>query len=97
VKVGVWCAVSARRVVGHVISKEAINYERYVQVVLGQFCPELTAEGRLYDWFQQDSAIAPTARMPIQALSDERELSAAVFVQHVPSILIVVISSSGVG
>jgi hypothetical protein len=38
--------------------KETINCERYVQVILGQFFPELTEEERLYGWFQQDSATA---------------------------------------
>jgi hypothetical protein len=68
-KVGLWCAVSARRIVVPVFYQK-INCERYVQVILGQFFPELTEEERLYDWFQQDSAAAHTARMSIQALSD---------------------------
>jgi hypothetical protein len=48
VKVGVWCSVSARRIVGPVIFKETINYERSVQVILGQLFPELTEDDRLY-------------------------------------------------
>jgi hypothetical protein len=28
--------------------------QRYVQIILGQFFPELTEEERLNDWFQQD-------------------------------------------
>jgi hypothetical protein len=67
VEVGVIRASSARRTVGPVISTETINYERYVQVVLGQFFPELTEEERLYGWFQQDSATADTARISIYA------------------------------
>jgi hypothetical protein len=62
VKVGVWCAVSARRIVGPGLFNETINYERYVQVILGQSFPELTEEERLCGWFQQDSATAHTAR-----------------------------------
>jgi hypothetical protein len=58
VKVGVWCATSARRIIGPVLFKETINCERYVQVILGQFFPELTEEHRLYVCFQQDSATA---------------------------------------
>jgi hypothetical protein len=49
---------------------ETINCERYVPVIPGQFCPELTEEEGLYDLFQQDSATAHTARMSMQALSD---------------------------
>jgi hypothetical protein len=32
VKVGVWCAVSARRIVVPVFLKETINYEKYLRV-----------------------------------------------------------------
>jgi hypothetical protein len=93
VKVGVWCAVSARRIVGPVMFfNETINCERYVQVILGQLFSELTDEERLYGWFQQDSATAHTARtcMSMQALSDVlgAELSVVVFGQHVHSMLI---------
>jgi hypothetical protein len=35
VKVGVWSAVSARRIVGSVFFNETVNWERYVQVILG--------------------------------------------------------------
>jgi hypothetical protein len=70
VKVGVWCAVSARRIVGPEFFKETINCERYVEVILGQFFSELTEGERLYGWYQQDSASAHSARMSMQALSD---------------------------
>jgi hypothetical protein len=51
VKVGVWCCVSARIVVP-VFFNRTVNYERYVQAILGQFCPQLTEEERLCGWFQ---------------------------------------------
>jgi hypothetical protein len=72
VKVGVWCSVrvSARSIVGPVFFNEIINWRRYVQVILGQFFPELTEEESLYGWFHQDSATAHTARMSMQAFSD---------------------------
>jgi hypothetical protein len=44
VKVGVWCGLSARSIVIPVFFKEIINCEIYVQVILGQFFPELTEE-----------------------------------------------------
>jgi hypothetical protein len=69
VKVVVWCPVSARRIAGLVFFNGTIICERYVQVILGQFFPELTEEERLYGWFQQDSATAHTARMSMLALS----------------------------
>jgi hypothetical protein len=49
---------------------ETINCERYVQVILGQFFPEVTEEKGLYGWFQQDSTTAHTAPMSMQALFD---------------------------
>jgi hypothetical protein len=70
VKFGVSCALSATRIVGPVYFNETINCEIYVQVILGQFFPELTEEDRLYGWFQQDSATAHTARTSMQALSN---------------------------
>jgi hypothetical protein len=47
VKVGIWCAVSARRIAGPVFFNERINCEGYVQVILRQFFSELTEEERL--------------------------------------------------
>jgi hypothetical protein len=44
VKVDVWCAVNARRVVGPVFFNETINCKKYVQVILGQFFPQLTED-----------------------------------------------------
>jgi hypothetical protein len=64
-----WCAVYAR-IVGPVFFNETINRERYVQVILTQFFPEITQEERLYGWFRQDSATARTARMSMHALSN---------------------------
>jgi hypothetical protein len=53
-----------------VFFNEAINCERYVQVILGKFFPELAEKERLCGWFQQDSATAHTAFMSMQVLSD---------------------------
>jgi hypothetical protein len=51
-----------------VFYNETIKCERHVQVILGQFFPELPEEERPYGWFQQDSATAHTISM--QALYD---------------------------
>jgi inhibitor of nuclear factor kappa-B kinase subunit alpha len=87
VKVGVWCALSARRIVGSVFFNETINCERYVQGILGQFFSELTEEERLYGWFQQDSATDHTTRMAMKALSDvfrDRIISSDIWPAHSP-------------
>jgi hypothetical protein len=70
VKVGVSCAVIARRIIGPVLFNETNNCETYVQVIVRQFFPEEREEERLYGWFQQDSATAKTAYMSMQALSN---------------------------
>jgi hypothetical protein len=93
VKVGVWHAVSARRIVGPVLLNETINCKRYLQVTLGQFfpqlkeveSPQLTEVERLYGWFRQDSATAHTARMSMQALSIvfmDRSISSGIWPAH---------------
>jgi hypothetical protein len=54
VKVGVWCAVIARRIVGPVFFNETNFCDKYVQAILGQLFPQLTERERLFGWFQQD-------------------------------------------
>jgi hypothetical protein len=72
-----------------VFFNETINYERYVQVILGQFFSELTEEERLYGWFQQDSATARSADMSIQALSnvfEDRIISSHIWPERSPDL-----------
>jgi hypothetical protein len=60
-----------------------------VQVILGQLFPELTEEGRLYGWFQQDSATVYYARISMQALSDifrDRNISTDIWHSHSPDL-----------
>jgi hypothetical protein len=97
VKVGVSCALNARRIVESVFFNKTINCERYVWVILGQLFLELTDGERLYRWFQQDSATAHTACMFMQALSDvfrDRIISSDIWVAS-SLILILAIFSSG--
>jgi hypothetical protein len=93
VKVGVWCAVSAGRIVGSVFFNETINCERCGQVILRQFLPVLTEEERHYGWFQQDQLLPTLNVYPCRLcpMSSGTELSAMVFGQHVHPILILVI------
>jgi hypothetical protein len=97
VKVGVWCAVGARRIFGPVIFKETINCERYVQIILRQFFPELIKE-RLCGCFSKTQQL-PTLHVCLCRLfpmSSGTEIAAVVFDQYVHPILIHVSFSSRV-
>jgi hypothetical protein len=90
VKVGVWCAVSARRVLGSLFCNETVNCKKYVWIILGQFFPELTEE-EPYGFFQQDLATAHTARTRIfmQALSyvfEDRIISSGIWPARSPDL-----------
>jgi hypothetical protein len=82
VEVGVWCAVSARRIVGPMfLMKQLIAKD-----MCRSFFPE---EEKLYDWFQQDSATAHAAHMSLQALSNvfgDRIISSFIWLARSPDI-----------
>jgi hypothetical protein len=90
VKVSVWCALSAGRILGPLFFNKTINCERYVQVILGQFFPDVAEEERFCGWFQQDSATAYTARtISMQALSDvfgDRIISSVIWPARLPDL-----------
>jgi hypothetical protein len=60
-KVGVWCAVSLRRINGPLFFHETVNSDHYVNDILNLFFNQLTAEERQYGYFQHDNATAHTA------------------------------------
>jgi hypothetical protein len=63
VKVGAWCAVSARRTIGAVFLTERLNAkDKYRSFLSSSF--QIYQKKKDYDWFQQDSATAHTARSP---------------------------------
>jgi hypothetical protein len=83
-KLGVWHAVRARRIAQSAFFNGTINCEKYVQVTLVQFFPELTEEESFYGWFQQVSATAHIACLSMQALIPiGTEISALVFGRHI--------------
>jgi hypothetical protein len=61
VKIGVWCAISAHRIIGPVFFQETINSERYVRLILTPFFRELTEEEKTDGYFVQDNATTHTA------------------------------------
>jgi hypothetical protein len=60
-KVGVWCAVSPRRIIGPLFFHETVNSDRYVNDILNSFFSQLTVEERQHGCFQQDDATAHKA------------------------------------
>jgi hypothetical protein len=60
-KVGVWCAVSGRRIIGPLFVYDTVNSERYVNNVLEPFFQTLTEEEKRYAYFQQDNAAVHTS------------------------------------
>ena len=58
-KIGVWCAISRRRIIGPLFFETSINAEAY-QELIQQFIALLQVDERNC-WFQQDSATAHTA------------------------------------
>jgi hypothetical protein len=92
IKVGVWCAVSAWRVIGPIFFEDAVNSDRYVSDILEPFFQELTEKDTRYGYFQQDSATAHTARNSMQRLwdvfDDEQIISQGLWPPHSPDLSI---------
>jgi hypothetical protein len=80
VKVEAWHAARAKRIARPAFFNKTIILKRYVQVILGQFFPELT---------EDDSATAHIAHMSRQALSDifrDRNISTGIWPEHSPDL-----------
>jgi inhibitor of nuclear factor kappa-B kinase subunit alpha len=68
-KIGVWCAISAARIVGPIFFEETINSERYVSDILQPFFESITEEEKTYGYFMQDGATAHIATYSIHVLN----------------------------
>jgi hypothetical protein len=89
VKVGVWCAVSARRIFGPMFFKETINCERYVQVILGQALPELTEDENTMAGFSKTQLLPALYVYLSRALSDvfgDRIISSGIWPARSPDL-----------
>jgi hypothetical protein len=51
-KIGVWCAISARRIIGPIFYDDTFNAARYVNNIISPFYTELTEGERQYGIFQ---------------------------------------------
>ena len=69
-KVGVWCALSRRRIIGPIFFENTITSERYIHNILEPFFDQLTEQEKQQGWFQQDDATAHTARVSMAAVGE---------------------------
>ena len=60
-KVGVWVAISRRRIVGLIFLMNTINSARYCSDILHAFIGQMTSNEINCSWFQQDGATAHTS------------------------------------
>lgn len=78
VKIGVWLAVSRRRIVGPIFFEETLNAENYRNIMLEPFLNQLHDDELQTGYFQQDSARPHIARVNLNYLQeffDERLIS----------------------
>jgi hypothetical protein len=89
IKIGVWCAVSARRIIGPIFYHEIVNSDWYVRNILKPCFEQLTDDGRQCGYFQQDNATAHTARNSVSALQevfDDRIISTRLWPPRSPDL-----------
>jgi hypothetical protein len=68
--VGVWCALSKRRIIGSIFFMGTVNSDRCVGQIMQLFFTRLTNKGKVYGQFQQDSTTAHTATHSMHALRE---------------------------
>ena len=67
---GVWCGISALRIIGPIFFYETLNSERYVNNILRPFFNMLRGPEKEYCYFQQDGATAHTSRNSMQEIEN---------------------------
>lgn len=69
IKVGIWVAMSRRRIIGPIFFYDTVNGVRYRQI-LETFIEQLHDDELQYGFFQQDNAPAHTAKETLQYLEE---------------------------
>ena len=86
-KIGVWMAVSRRRIIGPIFFNFTVNAERYRNIFLTEFVQQLDDDELQYGYFQQDGATAHTTRENLAFLReyfDDRLISLHTEVEFPP-------------
>jgi hypothetical protein len=65
-KIGCWCAISRKRIVGYIFFSETVTAEKYREIIM-QFISLLKEEER-FCWLQQDGATSHTANSTMEML-----------------------------
>ncbi len=68
IKVGVWCVISQRRVIGPIFFDKSLDSDAYTGII--QNFIALLEENERYAWFQQDGATAHTAKKTTDVLTE---------------------------
>lgn len=90
-KIGVWCAVSAYRIIGPIFFDSTINSQRYRDGILTPFFEQLTDIKCQSGIFQQDSATAHTADDSlnfIQEIFEDRVISKGLWPPRSPDLTV---------
>lgn len=88
-KIGVWVALSRRRIIGPIFFNETINAERYRTQILQPFIEQLHDDEIRNGYFQQDGAPGHVAHATIQFLQeffDERVISRGIWPARSPDL-----------
>ncbi len=89
IKIGVWCAMSRRRIIGPIFFRHSINAENYWNELILPFLNELTRQERQHGYFQQDGAPPHTANANLKRLSEvfpNRVISAGLWPPRSPDL-----------
>lgn len=69
-KIGVWCAVNAYRIIGPIFFANTVNGQRYRNTIIKPFLEYLCDIECTQAYFQQDSATAHTADLSLQLIEE---------------------------